>query len=244
MKSELLREQAFLVTGDYPSIDDRRARRLLEFFGVGYETRKATDFRLLENNPAGNNGSYRLVCGAQAFIQLGHLQNLSPDSNGFGRQIHSVFLYSNSDPVSVAKVLNRLCGANNSIRRGAGSDPEWCIADDPDGMCGAMRGLHVRPAAATLRGGDFFHHDGSPWTPLIAAGGKAAFLKLTWRGIPLFVSSLQLIDIDADLTTRNFDVRDHLFQLYRLFPTSGGHFLTAHGMHLKQVPVWLLMILC
>jgi hypothetical protein len=206
-----MQEKALLLTGDYPSSDDRKAERLFEFFGVPYQRQRATDFRLLENNPAGSNRGYRLLCSAEAFIRLGDLQNLSLDSNGFPQQIHSVFLYSNSDPVALANVLNRLCGANDSIRRGAGSDPEWRIADDPEGMCGPMRGLHVRPAVTTLLSGDFFHHDGSSTTPLIAAGGKAAFLKLTWQGIPLFISSFQLIDIDADLKARNFDVRDHLF---------------------------------
>ena len=44
MNSELMREQAVLLTGDHPSIDDGRAGRLLEFFGIPYQMRNATDF--------------------------------------------------------------------------------------------------------------------------------------------------------------------------------------------------------
>ncbi len=205
-------EKALLLTGDHSLADDRRARRLLEFFGVPYQRQSATDFRLPESSPAGKNTSYRLVCAAQTFARvMGDGQDASHHLNGFTRQIHSVFLYSNGDPVALANVVGQLYGTTMSIRRGAGSDIQWRIANDPDGMCGAVRDLRIYPSATTLRSGDFFHTDGSSVTSLIAAGDKAAFLKLTFNGVPVFVSSERLIDIDADLATPNFDVRDHLF---------------------------------
>jgi len=205
-------EKALLLTGDHSLADDRRAGRLLKFFGVPYQRQSATDFRLPESSPAGENTSYRLVCAAQTFARvMGDLHDASRHLNGFTRQIHSVFLYSNGDPVALANVVGQLYGTTISIRRGTGSDSQWRIANDPDGMCGAMRDLRIHPAANTLRSGDFFHTDGSSVTSLIAAGNKAAFLKLTCNGVPVFVSSERLIDIDADLATPNFDVRDHFF---------------------------------
>ena len=205
-------EKALLLTGDHSLTDDRRAGRLLEFFGVPYQRQSATDFRLPESSAAEKNTSYRLVCAAQTFARvMGDLQDASHHLNGFTRQIHSVFLYSNGDPVALANVVGQLYGTTISIRRGAGSDIQWRIANDPDGMCGAMRDLRIHPSATTLRSGDFFHTDGSSVTSLIAAGNKAAFLKLTFNGVPVFVSSERLIDVDADLATPNFDVRDHLF---------------------------------
>src|SRR6266480_767230 len=205
-------EKALLLTGDHSLADDRRAGRLLEFFGVPYERQSAADFRPPESRPAGTNASYRLVCAAQTFARvMGDLHDASRHLNGFTRQIHSVFLYSNGDPVALANVVGQLYGTTISIRRGTGSDSQWRIANDPDGMCGAMRDLRIHPSANTLRSGDFFHTDGSSVTSLIAAGNKAAFLKLTCNGVPVFVSSERLIDIDADLATPNFDVRDHFF---------------------------------
>jgi len=205
-------EKALLLTGDHSLADDRRAGRLLEFFGVPYQRQSATDFRLPESSPAGENTSYRLVCAAQTFARvMGDLQDASHHLNGFTRQIHSVFLYSNGDPVALANVVGQLYGTTISIRRGAGTNIQWRVANDPDGMCGAMRDLRIHPSATTLGSGDFFHTDGSSVTSLIAGGNKAAFLKLTFNGVPVFVSSERLIDIDADLATPNFDVRDHLF---------------------------------
>jgi hypothetical protein len=204
-----MQEEALLVTGDYPSRDDRRAERLLEFFGVPYQKRRTAEFDLAETI---STKKYRLVCAAKTFSHLTEkLQNLSCGPNGPVRQIHSAFLYSNGDPVALENIVRRLSGANIPVRRGAKSHSKWHIADDPDGICGAMRGLQVHPAATTVSRCDFFERNEDSITQLIASSDKAAFLKVTCGGIPFFISSVPLLDIDADLTTRNFDVRDHLF---------------------------------
>ncbi len=207
-----MQEKALLLTGERPSVADRSAERLLEFFGVPSRRQSATDFRLPESSSTTNNSNYRLVCAARTFAQVMEaLQKAPYDWNGFTQQIHSVFLYSNGDPVALSNVVSQLSGATISIRKGARTHVQWSIADDPGGVCGAMRALRVRPAATALSSCDFFDVNGSSATPLIAAGEKAAFLKLTWRGVPFFVSSAPLLDIDAELTTQNFDIRDHLF---------------------------------
>jgi hypothetical protein len=223
-----MQEKALLLTADYPSADDLRAERLLNFFGVRYLKRRASELGLPENKSA---EKYRLVCSVQAFARVvGDLQNVSCNSNSFARQIHSVFLYSNGDPVAIANAVSKLSGVTISIRRGAGRVTEWHIANEPDGMFGAMRDLRIQPSAAHLGSGDFFHTDGESLNPLIAGGDKAAFLKLNCNGLPVFVSSERLIDIDAELTTFNFDIRDHFFSAVPLvsyvrwaFPQSSWH---------------------
>jgi hypothetical protein len=222
-----MQEKALLLTADYPSADDHRAEKLLEFFGVRYLKRRATEFAPPKNEFA---EGHRLVCSAQTFARImGDLQN-SRNSNSLTRQIHSVFLYSNGDPVAIANVASQLSGGMISIRRGAGRVTQWHIANDPEGMCGVMRDLRIQPSDTYLRSGDFFHTDGGSLTPLITGEDKAAFLKLTWNGLPVFVSSERLIDIDAELTTFNFDIRDHFFSAVPLvsyirwaFPCSSWH---------------------
>ena len=223
-----MQEKALLLTADYPLVDDHKAKRLLEFFGVPCQTRRATEFGQLETKPA---EKYRVVCSAQAFARaVEDLQKVSRNSNSLARQIHSVFLYSNGDPVALANAVTHLSGATISIRRGAGSVTQWHIANDPDGMCGAMRDLRIQPSATQLHSSDFFHTNGGSLTPLIAEEDKAAFLKLSWKGLPVFVSSERLIDVDAELTTFNFDIRDHFFSAVPFvsyirwaFPLSSWH---------------------
>ena len=223
-----MQEQALLLTADYPSADDQRAERLLEFFGVRYLKRRAAELGLPENE---STEKCRLVCSAQSFARvMGNLQNASGNANLLTRQIHSIFLYSNGDPVAVANVVSQLSGGTISIRRGAGNVIRWHIANDPDGTCGVMCDLRIQPSATCLRTGDFFHTNGGSLTPLIAGEDKVAFLKLAWNGLPVFVSSERLIDIDAELTTFNFDIRDHFFSAVPLvsyirwaFPCSSWH---------------------
>ena len=212
MKPELMREQAVLVTGDHPSIDDGRVGRLLEFFGIPYGTRKATEFHLQDNAARMGVGKCRLVCSAENFAHVFEkLHGALAGSEGFAQRVHSVFLYPTGNITALSELVSRLCGTEISVRKGAATDTDWCIVDDPGGVCGAMRGLRVRPRPATLEGCHVFNANGSSVTPLIAAGNKAAFLKLTCNGVPVFASSERLIDIDAGLATPNFDVRDHLF---------------------------------
>jgi hypothetical protein len=202
-----MREQAFLVTGDQLSIDDSKAARLLEFFGVPFETRQATEFRLLQSTQAGSDTRYRLVCAAETFADIiGGLE----DPEGFTQRVHSVFVYPTRNIAALSKLLKRLGGTEISVKRAA-SKADWSIADNPEGVCGVMRGLRIRPAPATLQSCVFFDGNGSSATPLLAAGNEAAFLQLIWQTVPLFVSSTRLIDVDADLATPNFDIRDHLF---------------------------------
>jgi len=222
-----MQEKALLLTADYPSADDQRAERLLNFFGVPYLKRRATEVGLPENKSAER---YRLVCSVQAFARLvGDLQNVSCNSNSLARQIHSVFLYSNGDPVALAKAVSQLSGVTLSIRRGAGRVTDWHIANEADGMFGAMRDLRIQPSATHVGSSDFFHTDES-LTPLIAGEDRAAFLRLNCDGLPVFVSSERLIDIEAELTTFNFDIRDHFFSAVPLvsyirwaFPQSSWH---------------------
>src|SRR6266480_8029981 len=223
-----MQEKALLLTADYPLVDDQRAERLLNFFGVRYLKRRVTELGRPENKSA---EKYRLVCSVQAFARVvGDLQNISCSSNSLARQIHSVFLYSNGDPVAIANAVSQLSGATISIRRGAERVTEWHIANQPDGMFGPMRDLRIQPSATHLLSGDFFHTDGGSLTQLIAGEDKAAFLKVSCNGLPVFISSERLIDIDAELTTFNFDIRQHFFSAVPFvsyirwaFPQSSWH---------------------
>jgi hypothetical protein len=207
-------EEAYLLTGDHPSIDDGRASRLLEFFGVPYETRKATEFCLHDNACRVGVGKCRLVCSAENFAHVfEERQSALAGSEGFAQSVHSVFLYATGNAAALSGLVSRLGGREISVRKGAATDTDWCIADDPEGLCGSMRGLRIRPTPAALERCDVFNANGSSATPIISAGNKIAFLKFIWETVPVFVSSERLIEIDAELTTPNFDIRDHVFSV-------------------------------
>src|ERR1051325_4380049 len=201
-----MRQKALLITGGHPCGMESRAARLLEFFGIGYDRQTGIDFTLPEDAEAEQR--YRLIAAAQSFDSVSRaLQRYV----GLEHRIHSVFLFSNGDPVTLARIVSDLSGSNISVRRGAKDHPDWTISDDPDLLHATMRGLRVHPASNVVSNADFFETDDKHLDPLIASGDKIAFLKLNWRRVPVFICSVPLVDIDAGLTTQNFDVRDHLF---------------------------------
>ena len=205
-------EEALLLTADPPSSDDEKAGRLLEFFGVSFQRQSTKDFKLLTSSSIAGNMSCRLVCAAQTFASvIGELQNGLQGATEFARHVHSVFLYSTVDAAATARVASQFCRATISISKGSEDETEWRIANDASAMFGAMRGLRVHPASATLNSSNLFVANEGSQSALIRAENKVAFLKTTWNDVPVFVSSERLIDIDAELTTPNFDVRDHFF---------------------------------
>jgi hypothetical protein len=127
------------------------------------------------------NGRARVLCSAQAFAEIRN--ELRADC------IHSVFVYS------MPSSSDERCTATF-----------WTIADDP--VAGAMSGLRIAtravgrlaPLGNALRG-----------EPLISCGEAAVFVRSDVRGVPVFLSlGTELIDLDAELTSPNFDVRDHI----------------------------------
>src|SRR5262245_56704252 len=211
MKSESINEKALVLIGDYPSIDDRRIERLLEFFGVPYETRKVTDFRLPATREDATNTRCRLVCAAEIFAHMiQQVEKASDQFDGFAQKIHSVFLYPTGNADDLANIVTELSEGKVKTCKGTKGDTQWLIADDPEGICGAMRGVRAHPVIATVEGRDFLDLNGSLVIPLLSSGTKAAFLKLTCQAVPVFITSARVIDIDATLTTPNFDIRDHL----------------------------------
>jgi len=202
--------EVILLTDEHSSAMDCRAKKLLEFFGVQYQTQTATDFFPAKCNSSRRDRSYRILSAAQSFYSVIRKLEEIIDSDS-AAQVHSVFLYSNGDPVALGKVVSQLCGKDVLICRGANNDLRWTIAHDPEGMFGAMGGLQVHPGAGTLNSADFFGVPQSGLHPLITSENNTAFVKIIWRNIRIFVPSVPLLDIDAELTSRNFDVRDHLF---------------------------------
>ena len=150
-------EKALLLTGELSPSDDKKAGRLLEFFGVSLQVQSAEDLASLTNNSTGDETSHRLVCAAETFASvIGDLQNPSNGATEFAQRIHSIFLYSSGNAAATARVASQLCETPVSIGKEPDGETEWLIADDSDPMFGAMRGLRVRLAPAAPIGVDLF----------------------------------------------------------------------------------------
>src|SRR5438552_14259097 len=73
-----------------------------------------------------------------------------------------------------------------------------------------MAGLRVSGSKANVEASLVLNMAKGNAISIISCGHGAIFLKLEYKGVPVFLSTCrEIIDIDAELTSQNFDVREH-----------------------------------
>jgi hypothetical protein len=190
----------------------KRIGKLLSFFGVPWRTLSIAE--PLPPDGAGNTSSSkcRPICSSDTFLRLLEDLERNPDRIRFWKErVHSAFVYAGDDSEVLQKLARILSGDD-----GAGLhkiDPcivELVVSDHLNDFCGVMAGLRVATSKADLDTSLILNTPKGNATNIISHGHGAIFLKLEYKGVPVFLStSREIIDIDAELTSQNFDVREH-----------------------------------
>jgi hypothetical protein len=173
--------------------------RLLTFFGVPSRCAPPADFG---NLPA---TGLKFFCRAEVFLQL--LAETKRNSS-FGRfwleKVHSVFVHAGDD----FSVLTKLAAAlDNAALVETGAD-EFVVTDKLDDLCGVMSGIRCAAPRGKTAAVPVLKIAGA--ANIISRGGGAVFLRLLVGGVPVFLSTAnELIDLDAPLRGRVFDIRDY-----------------------------------
>jgi len=205
------KQKAILLSRSGLSVEGKRIARILGFFGVPSRALTTTEF--LAHNGAGceNSSKCSLICSSDTFLQL--IEGLErPGSVQFWKeQVHSAFVYSGNDFEILQKLVRRLTGDNHAvlckINPGVGG---VAVSDRFNDFCGVMAGLRVAVSKGDLDTSLILNTAKGNTTNIITHGDGSTFLKIEYNGVPVFLStSRQIIDIDAELTSQNFDVREH-----------------------------------
>jgi hypothetical protein len=208
-----MRTQKAIVLGDLSlSVEGEKIARILSFFGVSW--RALTTAELLSSNAAGGESSLecKLICSSDTFLQLIDVLVRETGSMQFWQeQVHSAFVYPGNDPQSLQKLVRTLIGDSGAeisrIRPGVG---DFTVSDHFDDFCGVMAGIRVTANKANTDGNFVLSMAKGNLVNIISLGDGAAFSKLEYKRVPLFFStSREIVDIDAELKSQNFDVRDH-----------------------------------
>ena len=194
------------------SVEGEKIAKVLSFFGVTW--RVLTTAELLSCNAGGweSSSECKLICSADTFLQL--IDGLERDTGCmqfWQEQVHSAFIYSGNDPQSCQKLVRALIGDHRAviskIRPGIG---DVTVSDNFDDFCGVMAGVRVNANTANSDGNFVLNTAKGNLINIISRGDGTAFWKLEYKGTPVFFSaSREIIDIDAELTSQNFDVREH-----------------------------------
>ncbi len=206
------KKQAILLGHAGLSVESKKIAKALSFFGVSWHA--LTTAELLSSNPASSESSLecKLMCSADNFLPLTEALERDPSCMQFWQeQVHSAFVYPGNDPQSFQKLVRTLIGDSGAeiprIRPGVG---DFTVSNHFDDFCGVMSGIRVSANEANTDGNFVLSTAKGNLINIISRADGTVFWKLEYKGVPVFFStSREIVDIDAELKSQNFDVRDH-----------------------------------
>src|SRR5438876_9290550 len=206
------KQEAILLDNPGLSIEAKKIARILGFFGVPW--RALTTGKLLAHNGADRDSSSkcRLMSSSDTLLQLINGLERDPAFTQFWEeQVHSAFVYAGDDSEILRKLIRRLTGDNgiviSKINPGVG---DLTVSDQLHDFCKVMAGVRTAASKADFDTSLVFNTPKESTINIISLGHGGTFLKLEYNRVPVFFStSKEIIDIDAELTSQNFDVREH-----------------------------------
>jgi len=115
------------------------------------------------------------------------------------------------NPGALQKLARILSGDDLAVldRINPGAE-DFALSDELNEFCGVMAGVRITASNANSNASLVPRMSRGNAINIISLGHGAIFLKLEYKGVPVFLStSREIIDIDTELTSQNFDVREH-----------------------------------
>ena len=205
-----MKQQAVLLSDPRTSTQNDRAAKVLRFFGVSSRVSSIPDF--LASNPVkdGDSSKPRLICSSDTLLTLVDDLECHPESNRLWQErVHSVFVYRQDDSGTLQELLSRITSdARASLVPIDGGAGDWVVSDEFPELCRAMSG--VRTPIGETETGLVFCGSKPNVLSVISASRGAAFVKIDYQKVPVFMSTAtEITDLDSELTDRNFDIRNH-----------------------------------
>ncbi len=204
-----MHEKALLLTEDNVSKEDRRVARVIDFFGVSH-TASPLEFPFFQSTAGSNSEKIRLLCSANVLLRfIRYLEEQPRAGERWGLSIHSAFVYSNEDLSTLQQLCSKLAGDGIAQVRPNSGAAHFSVTDQLNDFCKIMAGRRVS-CSSSLDAAVLLPSMNENAVNIISASGGAVFVRFEYKGVPVFVStSRNIVDLDAELTSQNFNVRDH-----------------------------------
>lgn len=202
-------DSALILTALETSAQDRNVARIVEFFGLPYES-----FSIDEAEGGAKSefhfGGSRLLCSALEFLRFLDWAEQMWDGDEGRQRVHSAFVFAGDDPEAVRELARRLTGDEQSMQAAAASGTV-SVSDELEEFCSVMSGLKVALDPREVEDPPLlFDHARLRGTTIIKIGDDSAFVRLEYRGVPIFIStSSKVVDLAAPVNGSHFDVREH-----------------------------------
>ena len=208
-----MRKQEAIVLDDLGlSVEGKKIAKILDFFGVPWCASTMTEFSALSDAGQESSSCGRFFCSSGTFLQL--IEGWERDSCSlrvWKEQVHSAFVYAGGDSGILWKLVRRLTEDGGAVVRNINLNTSDCtVSNQLDDVCGVMSG--VRATATTInRDADMvLNTSKGSAVSIISVDHGAAFLRIEYNGVAVFLSTCKkIINIDAELTSQNFDIREH-----------------------------------
>jgi hypothetical protein len=207
-----VKEEALLLTSGDVSSENGHIAKVLRFFGVPW--RELTKAAFLAGAATAHEipPKFRLFCSSDTFLSL--ITDMERGLAGvqFWKNVHSAFVYAGDDSGVLQELAAKLAGNRAvTVQKLKSHDGDFVVSDELDGFCGVMTGVRIAASKAGVDGSLFINAPKEKAINIISVGGGATFLKLECHGAPVFLSTCsEIVDLDAELATGIFDIRDHL----------------------------------
>jgi len=207
-----VKEEALLLTREGFSSESGNLAKVLDFFGVSWHAMTVAGFLSCNSVNRESSARIRIFCSCDTL--LGLAEHLKPNGPGMPRwreRVHSVFVHAGDAPAVLRNLVGVLTGedatAAGKPSRGVG---DFAVSEKFNEFCSVMAGLRVAASNEDAKADLLLSTSNKGVLNIISSDQGAAFLRFEYNKVPVFLStSRNIIDIDAKLTTQNFDVRDH-----------------------------------
>ncbi|HMS82083.1 MAG TPA: hypothetical protein PKD12_00350 [Nitrospira sp.] len=197
-------ESATILVGAEGALCTNPLMGVLKFFGI--EPQIATPLQFLTDDLTGEPHliKTRVLCSCRTLCEvLNRLDQFPKHAELWRRNVHSVFVYADEDSNAFRELKERIVDHGYTpVIQFDHRHNQWIISDKCPDFCGAMGGLRI---TAKQRFGQVAED------ALETDAHTTAFSKGVYETVPIFLlASTTVVDIDAPLNERNFDIREHL----------------------------------
>jgi hypothetical protein len=204
--------RAILLCGGELSPAERNLARLLDFFGIPWETSAPGQLAEGTRSTLGVAGDYCVLGDAATLAES--LQNITAQKAGLPKWLQnarSVYLFGFMDTPHCLKLLSYLTGATEaSVQKLQVSGFRVTVTSDLPSLCGPMSGLQIPVKLAEPDSWFVLPTNSDRSLGIISAPCGELFLSATRDSVPFYLSAAsQIIDINEP-ASKFFDVKENL----------------------------------
>jgi hypothetical protein len=199
-------KRAIILGGVEAGRSAANMRRLLEFFGVPASIHTPAEcWKHALASPKNGESFVLLGCAGSVLRFLDKMEEQAERGQFWGRGIHSVFV-CNEGPAACTDALVKKISKDGKGEIQSTAATEFRISPEANDFCGPMAGVHCSVSQAN---GGMGVLKAETAETLISCAEGPVFAKMMYKNVALFFSTGGVLDIDAELAARDFDIRDH-----------------------------------